>query len=372
MKKDELYKEHLQEVLSTADINTYSEEDIERVLDRLLKCLPNNGKLYKYRSIEGQAFENAYDSLKNGYLWMAKANTLNDDYDCAVKYNPITEIDKIQKEYFKKPWFYLNNWVRANIDQLYWQHPKAFNIFVQFMSCVNKNSWELDEQKAVKTLVKNGMTRGQVEEYINTLLQLSRKEINKHSEDLRNPNSSMYKFNDINREDLCVFSLSEDYDSDQMWAYYANSNKGFCIEYDLSKIKKLSVEAKRRLFLLYKVEYKEELEEFSFDSMNEFMLSDRTNNELLKKANEHFLSKLLVKAVEWKHEREWRFMHCIYNADNKIYGDIVSGIIIDERVLKTDNAKKLIDLAKEKCWTIKIRKKNYTGTKHIYEELKEC
>ena len=47
MKKDELYKEHLQEVLSIADINTYSGKDIERVLDRLLMCLPNNGKLYK-------------------------------------------------------------------------------------------------------------------------------------------------------------------------------------------------------------------------------------------------------------------------------------------------------------------------------------
>ena len=51
MTKDELYEQHLQEVLSIAKIEDYSEEDVERVLDRLLQCLPNNGKLYKYRSI---------------------------------------------------------------------------------------------------------------------------------------------------------------------------------------------------------------------------------------------------------------------------------------------------------------------------------
>ena len=118
MKKDELYKEHLQEVLSIAYINTYSEEDIERALDRLLKCLPNNGKLYKYRSIEGQAFDYAYDGLKNGYLWMAKANTLNDDLDCALMFDPIKEIDGMKEVFFTRPWYYLDNWVKANIDQL--------------------------------------------------------------------------------------------------------------------------------------------------------------------------------------------------------------------------------------------------------------
>ena len=46
----------------------------------------------------------------------------------------------------------------------------------------------------------------------------------------------------------------------------------------------------------------------------------------------------------------------------------MSGIILDERVLKMDNTKKLISLAKGRDWVIKVRKKNRLGTGHIYEE----
>lgn len=38
------------------------------------------------------------------------------------------------------------------------------------------------------------------------------------------------------KEKLGIFSLSRNHLSEQMWAYYANSNKGYCIEYDLDKI----------------------------------------------------------------------------------------------------------------------------------------
>lgn len=73
MIKDELYEQHLQEVVGIRDIDNYPEKDVERVLDRLLQCLPNNGKLYKYRSIEGQSFDYAYDGLKKAIFgWQAQ------------------------------------------------------------------------------------------------------------------------------------------------------------------------------------------------------------------------------------------------------------------------------------------------------------
>ena len=179
----------------------------------------------------------------------------------------------------------------------------------------------------------------------------------------------MFKFNDTNREDIYVYSMSETYDSNQMWAYYANSNKGFCVEYDLNKIKNLPIEVKRKLLFLYKVTYKEELEEYTFDSMNEYMITGRKNIELLNKADMDMLSKILTKTLNWQHEKEWRFLLCNLGENNKIFADIVSGIILDERVLEMGNGKKLISLAKERNWVIKVRKKNRLGTSHIYEEL---
>ena len=103
--------------------------------------------------------------------------------------------------------------------------------------------------------------------------------------------------------------------------------------------------------------------------MNEYMITGRKNIELLNKADMDMLSKILTKTLNWQHEKEWRFMLCNLGENNKIFADIVSGIIVDERVLKMENGKKLISLAKERNWVIKVRKKNRLGTGHIYEEL---
>ena len=368
MTKDELYEQHLQEVVGIRDIDNYPEKDVERVLDRLLQCLPNNGKLYKYRSIEGQSFDYAYDGLEKGYLWLARANTLNDDMDCAVVYDPEKEMVKMRDCFLERPWLYLDNWVKANTDQFYWPHPDSFKMYTKAIGCVNRQTGELNKAKAIRLLVQNGMTKKQAEAYIDELLRLAEREVWKHSEDMKRVTSSMFKFNDTNREDIYVYSMSEIYDSNQMWAYYANSNKGFCIEYDLNKIKDLPIETKRKLLFLYKVTYKEELEEYTFDSMNEYMITGRKNIELLNKADMDMLSKILTKTLNWQHEKEWRFMLCNLGNKNKIFADIVSGIILDERVLKMENGKKLIPLAKERSWAIKLRKKNRLGTEHIYED----
>ena len=84
-------------------------------------------------------------------------------------------------------------------------------------------------------------------------------------------------------------------------------------------------------------------------------------------------SMLLLEVANYEdREKEYEFVRDMPYDENGLINEWhgISKEDFDERALKTDNAKKLIDLAKEKCWTIKIRKKNYTGTKHIYEELK--
>lgn len=36
-----------------------------------------------------------------------------------------------------------------------------------------------------------------------------------------------------------IYSLSKSYNNELMWAHYANSHKGFCIEYDIDKLETL-------------------------------------------------------------------------------------------------------------------------------------
>ena len=65
MDNSQLYEEHLDEMFGTALLDNLTEEDVDRIITRVLCFLPNNGRLYKYRSIERNSFEYAYDGLKN-------------------------------------------------------------------------------------------------------------------------------------------------------------------------------------------------------------------------------------------------------------------------------------------------------------------
>ncbi len=379
MKKDELYKEHLQEIFSIADIKTYSEEDIECVLDRLLKCLPNNGKLYKYRSIEGQGFDNAYDGLKNNYLWMAKANTLNDDFDCAINYNPDDCIEDALKVAFKsrKNLIAFLDIVSKKLTFKERLNIKSFSKelteeeFDKLMLCADLQNMQFNYETAEGIMEDFGVpskwakiTVKKIQNYVNELPKQKEKLIRKIGKTIISINKKI-------REKLFVFSMTENFDSDVMWGLYANSNNGFCIEYDFGKLKELSKNDKGKFLLLSKVKYLEKKAKFTFEDIYTYELHKKKDLELRKKINAKVLSQITTKDSQWERENEWRVLLWDLKS-SKLFIDLVSGVIIDERVIKTNNAKKLIGLAKEKNWIVKIRKKNHTGTKHIYEELKEC
>lgn len=366
MTKEELYQQHLNAMYST-NAETCSEEEAEEIFARLLQCLPNDGKLYKYRSIEGEAFAYALDGLQNNYLWMAKASTLNDDLDCVIRFDPIKEVERSRQMFLAEPWRYFNQWLRKNSDRKFYATPIEKYRFQKAVECVDTTTWQLDEKKAVDVLVESGVSRVKAKKYIADLLKWVEKTINKCSDDLKKPLSALMKFNENNRQNIYVFSMTEDYDSDAMWGLYANSNRGFCIEYDFRRAKELPVTIKRKLCCLFQIMYMKEIKEFSFEKLDRYFFSEFQDTALYAEINQEILSHLLSKEIIWKNEKEWRLLLFEFK-DNRLYADLVSGLIIDERVLQTDNAKTLILLAKDRGWSIKVRKMNVLGTKHFYEE----
>jgi hypothetical protein len=81
------------------------------------------------------------------------------------------------------------------------------------------------------------------------------------------------------------------------------------------------------------------------------------------------MQKLLTKKAFWNYEKEWRIL--LYNIENKLYADLVSGIIIDDRIIGTDNGKKLLELCEQRGWNITVRTKNVIQTKHEYVSYEE-
>lgn len=96
----------------------------------------------------------------------------------------------------------------------------------------------------------------------------------------------------------------------------------------------------------------------------DFIMKGQTDQEEYKSISYDLMQKLITKKAFWSYEKEWRIL--LYNIENKLYADLVSGIIIDDRVVETDNGKKLLDLCRQRGWNITVRTKNVIQTKHKY------
>jgi hypothetical protein len=366
-----LYQEHLSEMFSLNKIEDYSAEEIDRILDRILRCLPNKGKLYKYRSIDGDSFENAYDSLTNGYFWFSKACDLNDDEDTVLYYDPIKSVEEIQQYLEQHPVLL----IKAMLDSPECQTKFGKTDFEEcafenVINCYNLKTGELIEEKALIELAKLNIERPQAIHYIRQIKRFVNTFIANNEESIKHLADLHMTYNDKLRDMSYIFSMSEDYDSNSMWAYYSNNNRGFCIAYDFQKARALPSEAKRKLISLYRVEYQEKQEDYSFIPLMEYYLGAKQDIQKIQSETYNMLTRLITKKIDWKHEKEWRLF--LSNTENKQYIDLVSGIIIDERVLNTENAKRLIELSNKRGWSITVRRKNITTTKHIYEKMEQA
>lgn len=159
------------------------------------------------------------------------------------------------------------------------------------------------------------------------------------------------------RKNILLTCFSETVNSILMWTHYADSHKGFCIEYDAEKI---DIEYKRFLFpVIYQRDvydftdiaimndssYTKYMEIIKMKGIKtEYELKDFTNNVAIP---------MLIKAQEWSYEREWRIVvpsfifgtneHFIYlgNAINSIY----LGVNCDE---KSTDVNEIINWAKDR------------------------
>lgn len=161
-------------------------------------------------------------------------------------------------------------------------------------------------------------------------------------------------YNEI-RKDTLLTCFSEEVNSILMWSHYADSHKGFCIEYDTEKI---DMEYRR---FLYPVIYQKEVYDYTdiaimrdesyIKYMNIFkILGVKTNYELKDVINNIWIP-MLIKAEEWKYEKEWRIVvpSAIFGLNEHLinFGDAINsvylGVWCDENSIE---AKEIIKWAK--------------------------
>lgn len=357
-----LYKEHFYNMLSN-NIFEFSEKDVEYYLKRLIDCLPN-GKLYKYRNFKKKQFDYTYDALKEGYLWLSYADEFNDKQDTTINYDPLIELQEYQNRLLNNPREALSMMLPFFPEELRSTLNSIGDETLKLVSSCLDEDGDMNKQELLNVANKMGI--------IPTMEEIKRLDIaeREKNEFLKKLipllKDFFYEYVNVNKniQKKCLaYCFADSHVNNGMWTYYSDSNKGYCIEYDLNKALCLSIEEKRKIINIFKVVYgeKERL------SMLELIETQRKNGDLSFDIRQKYLEQLLTKEKTYQAESEWRLV--LIGVDQKLYIDLVDAIFIDEDVVSTPRAKALINLAKDKQWKVFVRKLNYFKTKYVYEHI---
>lgn len=128
-----------------------------------------------------------------------------------------------------------------------------------------------------------------------------------NKKDIKNFEEIMYNeiVNILNNhtKNLGITSFTEcDYTNVLMWSHYANSHKGYCIEYDLSNLKINENNSK----YLYPIFYAKEIYDLTTPIFL-FLKSQAYHTKEINIANYITLA-TLFKAKDWAYEKEWRLV----------------------------------------------------------------
>lgn len=373
MNSDQLYQEHIDTMFGTKDMYDFKDEEIECTFANLLQCMPNGGKLYKYRKISDQdSFDRVYNSLSEGTLWSSRADQFTDKTDCTVYYEPVEEAERISNLIIENPELIVGAIMRSLSFEVLKENPDFDkSMLLRMVHCFNKTTGKLIQRKALKVFRDYGFDKQRsliaisaIQRNISTALK-DKKEI------IEQIVHNFLNFNQEIRSRAFICSLCEDYKVKTMWEHYAD-NQGICIEYDFNKIKGMSTEIKRFFCSTYKVNYVDEYEKVTFVPLVKEYLEGNHEKSNDTNMNKKILNSQITKTTDYSYEKEWRIFHFNLNNQEKGYvirADIVSAIIFDQNAIYSENGKKLLALAKKKNWGIKVRSLNSTSTKYLFKEL---
>ena len=355
------YSEYEEKLYSFTDNAEFTEEIINELFNELLTVLPNNGKLYKYKSLK--TFH--IGELQEKYVWFSSAKDLNDDKDCTFNANCLKEINSLVKFLLTD-----NNYRKFVVKGLYLNlvrnNPEITpKIIEDCLACVNNNGSAIGKLKLDRFCKDYKLTNEQKQELIKDIQLYSEKAQNE--EFIRHSISNLYEQMQEVRKGVRVCSLTTSFKKDSMWAYYCG-NKGICVEYDFSKL--YSYEQKKVFINTQKVRYGRK-KKFSYIDIIKDKMED--SSESVARADKMIISQLLTKDKSWLTEDEWRVLMFVKDdsQEMKVSADIISAIYIDYSVLNHKKTKQIIKIAKDNGWKVYVRYFDRINVEYRYETIEK-
>ncbi|MBQ2710925.1 MAG: DUF2971 domain-containing protein [Clostridia bacterium] len=353
------YKEYEKMLYSYANESILSEDVVNELFSELLKVLPNNGKLYKYKALS--TFH--LDELEDKYVWFSSAKNLNDKKDCTFNVLFPKEMEALVKFFLKD-----DNYRKFLATSLHSGLAKfcrdlTLTMVEDALKCFSGNGPKLANLQFDAFCKKYRLNKSQKQ----LLLQTSQlyRIVEPSDQLIRNIVGRMFNQMQEVRNSMHILSLTTSYDKDSMWAYYCN-NEGICIEYDFARI---NTAALKRVFInTQKVRYGKK-KKFSIVEL----FKSKIYNDHLVESEKMIFEQLLTKEKSWRAEEEWRTI--INDRGNttgsKIPADIVSAVYLDYSILQKDKAQQIISLAQTNKWAIYIRYFSELEGQYRYVELED-
>lgn len=238
--------------------------------------------------------------ISNQLLWLADPSMFNDPHDCELG------IDENFKIYV------LEQMAR---DTKLFTSQDRLNIY-----SARRRNQDIYSPKVYSILASNGRMQLLDDKY--SALEIN---IDKYLSSLK---SSRY------RVACFVQDFGDKYEcNDLMWAHYAQSHKGFCVEYEIENIfdstkfrnysvfykdylnkiycGSLSAKQQKRILIngLFPVVYSSKRQTITLGNAYRIGMGNETS-KIQKEVEIKFLRSLITKDLIWKYEREWRLIVC--------------------------------------------------------------
>lgn len=294
-----------------------SEEEKQKYLKEISEWILENlpDRLFRYRSgrysIDGNGDAINYDieSMINGEIWGSTPSEFNDKFEGI----PFFDIEQLMKE----------------IDDFNLDNP----LVVYIIDLILDENLPANYKDILNPIIIENMKRN-IKQYKESGIKIIEEELKNFKIEIKKLILKIFDFSQTNVKELNQFRnvscFTTNYKSILMWGHYADSHRGFVVEYDLKKYinKCLNMEcpSKNRCInlglkpLIAPVIYEENRKQG-----NIYLFQELVNrlNQLINPTSSFitldylFLTKcLLRKSKKWNYEDEWRLFSSIYSGSN--------------------------------------------------------
>lgn len=341
-------KEYLQlNTLSRSTIYQNTIDEREKYISKLPKTL------FKYRKFDKYTL----DMIKNEYVYLSPAINLDDPFDCLSANNDFENVYENRNNHFV-----LSNHTLEYIANIILRYPHQNKI-------KKSDILSLIKRSIVDGKICTDLLKGELEK--NSFLTSEQGKMLINIINNINPiisqtfDSSIFKelfaFYMKLKEKIGVCSLTTKRDNKPMWSLYANTYKGYCIEYELLSFEKRTCD-------ILPVIYAKRFNNGIINAITQFVIGGivcKISNGKVANGVESFYELICTKDSDWSYQDEWRILG---DANSKISSLKIKRIYLGFMVSKR-NEQLILKCSSTKNFEVYKMNRPKNGTKITYTKL---